>query len=400
MQLPLVAVVGDTQRVPDRALDTLSRAWRFRRAPTPDDLLGWNDAPQVVILASPASRSFQVVRDLRDRLRPTAVLLGFGEDSSELDLPLDAVDGWVQVPVTAQALGTRLAQWRASQPVPLELALPTHPPRQLGAYRLGRRLGVGSFGTVYEAIDTRDGTTRAIKVAHTDVLTDPESRARWRREARLLQQVRLPGVVNVHGSGEVDGFLCLVMDLLAGVALQDHVDLGEPLSTAHLIAVAERLGRALGALHALGVIHRDIKPANVVFDPATGLANLTDLGLAVHLRSQALTASDVVLGTAGYLAPERIRGERGGAASDAYALGATLYYALTGHAPYRDKSPLQLIRRVAQGEPAPPLATLRTDVPAGLAKRIDGLIHPDPAARLPLSDLVDWCYAAGDAPFE
>jgi len=394
MQLPLVAVIGDATRVPEETLDALRPTWRFGRAEDVMELLKWEEAPEVVFLASTRSRARSVVSMLREALHTRAVLFGLGEDSDEIGLALHEVDGWVRVPASASSLGSRLEQLRApAAEVPL-LPLPAGPPERLGPYRLRRRLGAGNFGVVYEAEDTRDGSPCALKVAHAGVRLDSDSRARWQREASLLRQVRIPGIVGVRGSGDVDGYLCLVMDLLKGRALHEVVDGDGPLGEYTVVRMGERLGRALRALHALGVLHRDVKPANVVLDPRSGVANLTDLGLAVHLRSQELTASDVLLGTAGFLSPERIRGERANASTDAYALGATLYYALSGVPPYRDPSPMALLRRVSEGDPAPPMVTVCPTVSPELAVRIEGLIAPDADDRLPLGEFVDWCFEA------
>lgn len=395
MRLPLVAVVGGIDRVPESALTALRQAWRFARYANAEDVLSGGEAPDVVVLASAGSRSGATIQALRQRAQPRAVLVGFGEDSSEDMGALSAAEGWVRLPVTAQSLSDRLAKvhpQRADAAVPI--SLPGNPPRQLGPFTLIHRLGVGSFGAVYAAQDTRTGESRALKIAHPEVLADLESRGRWQRETALLKDVQIPGVVKIHGSGELSGFLCLVMDLLPGRSLHDHVTRLGPLAIELVTAMGERLGRALNALHALGVIHRDVKPGNVVIDPRGGSASLVDLGLVRHVRSQQLTASDVLLGTAGYLSPERIQGGSGDAASDSYALAATLFFALTGRAPFKDKTAMDLIRRVSTGAPADPIRSLRLDIPHGLADLLDGMLLPQLAARAPLTDLVEWCFRA------
>ncbi|MBX3466220.1 MAG: serine/threonine protein kinase [Planctomycetes bacterium] len=201
-----------------------------------------------------------------------------------------------------------------------------------GHHRLGRLLARGGMGAVYEAVHAPSGAPRAVKLLLGGA--DAEARERFRREAEVMATLDHPHVARVHTADLASDPPYLVQDLLPGGSLQDRLRQG-PLSPAEVLALGEKVARAVAHAHARGVLHRDLKPANVLFDDR-GEPRVTDFGLSRRAGqgSVALTATGQVLGTPAYMAPEQALGLREvDARSDVYGLGAVLYAALAGTSP-------------------------------------------------------------------
>ncbi len=197
------------------------------------------------------------------------------------------------------------------------------------------------------------------------------ARQRIRREAEILASLHHPGIVpllEVHDDGTD---VVLVMPRMA-TSLSDCVATQGPLHPAQVTVMARVLLDALATAHRQGVIHRDIKPANILFDRA-GFPALADFGVAVTRDFTAgLTDAGMVIGTPGYLAPEQARGERATPASDVFALGATLAFALTGRGPYGEGDPLALMLKAGKGEVAP----LPRSIPDPLRRMVEAMLEP------------------------
>jgi serine/threonine-protein kinase len=194
-------------------------------------------------------------------------------------------------------------------------------------------LGAGGMGRVFRARDSRLGRAVAVKVLRPESAGEPDFRARFSREARTLAQLEHAGIVTLYDFGTApDGDSYLVMQLVPGGSLAER----GRLSPAEAVALGQRLCDALAYAHGRGVVHRDIKPENVLLDE-DGRPKLSDFGIARILdpaRAEGpLTRPSVVLGTPGYLAPEARAGAPVDARMDVYALGAVLFYALTGRHP-------------------------------------------------------------------
>lgn len=194
-----------------------------------------------------------------------------------------------------------------------------------GRYRLEEEIGRGGAGRVYRAHDERLDRAVAVKV-----LTDlgDTAVARFRREAATAARIRHPNVVTLHDAG-VDGAPYLVMSLVDGRSLAERVDDDGPLSLDELHRLATDLFAGLDATHQAGVLHRDLTPRNVLFDE-DGRALLADFGIARGADDPTLTAEHTIMGTRPFVAPERLRGEAASEATDTYAAGITLAYAITG----------------------------------------------------------------------
>lgn len=233
--------------------------------------------------------------------------------------------------------------------------------------RLGD-LGAGGMGAVFKARDRATGGLVAIKVSAATA--DPTRRVRFLREAEALRRVRHPRVLRLRDFGAWAEGQYLVLDFLDGRSLEGFTGLQEPLAV--LLDVAE----GLEAVHAAGLVHRDVKPANMMLT-RDGRGTLIDLGLALDSTQTALTKEGAVVGSAAFLAPEVIRGERATPAADWYAWGVSLYQLQEGGLPFATADLL----RAASGVAMPPPAFHRLDPRGVQARLIRALTDPDPAAR-------------------
>jgi hypothetical protein len=257
-------------------------------------------------------------------------------------------------------------------------------PAVMGRYRLGRRLGSGGFGTVYEAHDERLDRAVAVKVipAHGPA---PE---RGRREALAAARLDHPGIVAVYDAGDGPDGRYLVSELVRGRTL-DLLERDGALSDRDVLRVGLALAEALAHAHQRGVIHRDVKPQNVIVPDeardARSAAKLTDFGIAHLAGDEPLTRTGDVVGTLAYMAPEQAAGERVDERADLYSLALVLYEALAGVNPVRAATPAATARLV--GTPVPPLRSRRRDLPAELGNALDRSLAVDPEARGELDDL-------------
>lgn len=245
-------------------------------------------------------------------------------------------------------------------------------------YQIIRRIGRGGMGVVDLATD-HDGNEVALKRLSLHGTPDElaKARLRIRREAEVLQQLHHPAIVGLRDVVDEDDDLILVMDFLPGGNLAQKVAAEGPLAPEAVEHLADRLLDALATAHRQGVVHRDIKPANVLFD-AQGEPALADFGVAVHRdATPGLTASEMVVGTPGFMSPEQARGDDATTASDVFSLGATLLYAATGAGPFGAGDPRLLLLRAAAGKTEKAPKTL----PADLRRRIDAMTAKDPSAR-------------------
>lgn len=201
-----------------------------------------------------------------------------------------------------------------------------------GRYRLERLLGAGGMGIVHAAHDQLLGRDVAVKLLADNLAADPESRARFEREARAAARLTHPHVVSVFDVGEETGRPYFVMELVDGPSLAERLRARGTLPATEVIAIAIHGLRALHAAHTAGVLHRDLKPANLLL-AADGTVKVTDFGVAQATELPQMTRTGLVLGTLPYLAPERSTGTPASVRSDLYAFGATLLELLTGRPP-------------------------------------------------------------------
>jgi serine/threonine protein kinase len=228
-------------------------------------------------------------------------------------------------------------------------------PGQIGPYRTLETLGEGAAGVVYRAVDG-EGTEVALKVIRPEMTRDEGSRKRLAHEIRALRELRHANLVPLLDAGEVDGTSFIAFAYLAGSeTLSGRLERSGVLEPAEIVGVARQIGSALDAMHEAGMVHRDVKPSNVILSGDEAL--LSDLGLVRGAGYTALTRPGRVLGTADYLAPELIRGETAGPASDLYALGCTLYECAVGTPPFGGRSMLAVGIAHLEEQPPDPAAT-------------------------------------------
>jgi tetratricopeptide (TPR) repeat protein len=249
----------------------------------------------------------------------------------------------------------------------------------VGRYRLDSPAGSGGASTVFRATDGRDGSRVAVKLFDE---TDPETRRRFEREARLLVELRHPAVVRYVEHGVTDeGRPFLVTEWLEGEDLAARLTRG-PLSLDEALRLGRRVCEGLLAAHQRGVVHRDLKPGNL-FLPGGAVeeAKVLDFGVARSGRATVSTRTGTVIGTPGYMAPEQVRGEPGiDARADVFALGCVLFECLTGRPTFAGEHLYAVVARVLF-EPAPHARDLRADVPEGLDDAIARMLSKDPKDR-------------------
>ena len=245
-------------------------------------------------------------------------------------------------------------------------------------YELGELLGRGGMSEVRAGRDLRLGRDVAIKLLTTGGGDASRMRERFEAEARAVASLSHPNVVLVFDSGEHEGVPFLVMERLPGRTMADELTAG-PLSPERAAGIAADVLAALGAAHAAGIVHRDIKPSNVLLCP-DGAVKVSDFGIAKTASAMTLTDHGTLLGTPGYLAPERLSGDPATPRSDLYSVGVLLYEALSGRPPFEGDTPVDLMRAIDASRPDP-LLEHRPDLPAHLVGAVERAMQKEPSAR-------------------
>ncbi len=281
---------------------------------------------------------------------------------------------------------------------------------KLGHYEILGRLGAGGMGEVWKARDTRLGRDVALKILPEDFLEDRERRERFEREARTLASLNHPGVAAVYSFEEIPGppelpgspgRHLLVMELVRGEPLDAKIARG-PLPFEETLSIASQIAEALAAAHESGVVHRDLKPANVMVTDQ-GRVKILDFGLAkvrpspaaveTEAATEALTKAGQVFGTAPYMAPEQLRGERVDGRTDIFSYGATVYEMASGRRPFGGTSAAEVVAAILKEQP-PSLEELRPGLPAPFTTIVRRCLEKDPRDRF--QSTVDLCHQLKD----
>jgi eukaryotic-like serine/threonine-protein kinase len=245
-----------------------------------------------------------------------------------------------------------------------------------GRYVLDELIGFGGYGEVWRATDTVLSRSVALKLLHQRHAEQAETVARFRSEAQHAAALSHENIAQVFDYGEAaDGQPpYLVMELVAGASLEAVLQ-GGPLDVTRTMDIVAQTASGLRAAHAAGMIHRDVKPGNLLLNHS-GTVKITDFGLAHTVGSVSVTISGELVGTPGYLAPERAVGEKAGPASDLYSLGIVAFECLTGARPFAG-TPLE----VALAHRDRPLPPLPASVAADVTTFVMQLAAKDPGSR-------------------
>ena len=244
---------------------------------------------------------------------------------------------------------------------------------RIGPYEIVELIGAGGMSEVYRARDLRLDRDVALKILQAEVAARDGGVARFENEAKAVAALSHPNIVAIYDVGSANGLSYLVMELLDGETLRNVIDNG--LSWRRAVKIANAIAEALRAAHARGIVHRDLKPDNVIVT-RDGVVKVLDFGLArlvaapVDTDTPTLTRPGTVMGTAGYMSPEQVRGESVGPLSDVFSLGCILYEMLAGSRPFRRGAPAETMASILRDSP-PDLRTLRPDLPEPLIRVVE-----------------------------
>jgi hypothetical protein len=262
---------------------------------------------------------------------------------------------------------------------------------RLGHYEIVAPLGAGGMGEVYRARDDRIGRDVALKVLPGSLVQNEDRLRRFEQEARAAGRLNHPNVVTVHDVGQDDGLPYVVSELLEGETLRERLG-ASGLSVRKATEIAVQIARGLGAAHEQGIVHRDLKPENV-FVTKDGQVKILDFGLAKLTRAEAPLEAEsqlrtegyetdpgTVMGTAGYMSPEQVRGRPVDHRSDIFSLGAILYEMLSGRRAFARDSSVETLNAILKEDP-PELSGTGRPIPPALDRIVRHCLEKSPDER-------------------
>jgi Protein kinase domain len=255
--------------------------------------------------------------------------------------------------------------------------------RTVSHFRIRDFLAAGGMGVVYSADDLTLGRSVALKFPLPHRQLERAVKERFINEARSAAALDHPNLCTVHEVGESEHGVFLAMPLYPGETLKDRMAREGILEPAAALEIMRQVTAGLAAAHAAGIIHRDLKPGNVMLLP-DGAVKVLDFGLA-KIRDVDLTRSQMTLGTIGYVAPERLRGERPDVQVDLWAIGVMLHEMLTGTPPFRGDHELSVLNAILHEQPRRP-SDVNRDLSPGYDDLIGALLQKDPADRYRSAD--------------
>ena len=253
----------------------------------------------------------------------------------------------------------------------------------VGRYDILDLIGEGGMSESYRARDRETGRIVVLKLPYTNIIGDPATYSRYQREIEIGRKLVHPHIQQLLDTGHLEGSPApyLVTEYVEGQPLRRYLEEHAPLPVDEAVELAHQLADALEACHARGIVHRDMKPENVLITPDHEL-KLLDFGIALLQGARRLTWSRLSnsVGTPDYMAPEQVRGERGDARTDIYALGTMLFEMLAGKVPYEGDNALAIMNQHVN-QAAPPLRSRRRDAPPQLEAIVAKAIRRDPGQR-------------------
>ncbi len=262
-------------------------------------------------------------------------------------------------------------------------------PSHIGPYQIGKRIGQGGMGAVYEAVHETIGRRAAVKFLNAPLARHAATLNRFFNEARAVSLVEHPGLVQIYDSGQLaDGTAYIIMELIRGETVADRLKREGRLSVTQTLRLGWQLADALAAVHEQDIVHRDIKPANLMIVPdaaAAGRERLKVLDFGIAKLASGIGAGETrpgqVMGSPVYMAPEQCRGAAGvDSKADVYAVGAVLYHMLAGQPPFDGETFAALVFKHLH-EPLTPLAQRGVEGPPALLECVQSLLHKDPKQR-------------------
>ena len=261
-------------------------------------------------------------------------------------------------------------------------------PARIGHYRLTARLGSGGMGVVYLGIGW-DGSQVAVKVLRSELADDQEFRSRFRREVSALMRVKGVCTVRVIEADTESAQPFMITEYAEGPSLAEYIDSYGLIGPDMLYGLATGLAEALTVIHAAGIVHRDFKPSNVILTDAG--PKVIDFGIAQALDATSLTMTGMMVGSAGFMAPEQISG-RPGPPADIFVWGVTVAYAATGQPPFGTGDTHAVLYRVMHGDPD------ISGVPDPLRSLVAAALTKDPDQRPTARQLLDQLTSISMAP--
>lgn len=278
--------------------------------------------------------------------------------------------------------------------------MPLNPGTKLGPYEIQSMLGAGGMGEVYRAHDSRLNRTVAVKVLPASFSADRDRLQRFAQEARAAAALNHPNILSIFDIGEERGSPYVVSELLEGETLRERLRSGA-LPARRVIDYALQVARGLAAAHEKGIVHRDLKPENL-FLTGDGRVKILDFGLAKLTRPettsdsgdaptvQVATEAGVVMGTAGYMSPEQVRGKPADHRSDIFSFGAILYEMISGKRAFHGESAADTMSAILKEE-VPELSETGRSIPPGLERIVHHCLEKHPLQRF---------QSAGDLAFD
>jgi len=261
--------------------------------------------------------------------------------------------------------------------------------RMLGHYRIVEKIGEGGMGEVYRAHDERLDRDVAIKVLPESVAADSDRLRRFEREAKAVAKLEHPNILAIHDFGTEDGVAYSVTELLEGETLRERLEAGNP-GWRKAAEIGASIADGLAAAHGAGIIHRDLKPDNI-FLTSNGRVKILDFGLARDVKAAApdethsptvsrYTDPGAVMGTAGYMSPEQVRGESADHRADIFSLGCVLYELVCGKRAFSRDTAVETMNAILKEEPSD-LSFLAGDLPPSMANIVRRCLEKRPEAR-------------------